>query len=181
MIRRRELITILGAGATAAQLDAFQHGVHEIRTAPKEYKLQFFSEAENRLLDEVAEMIIPADERSPGARAAKVSLYVDLVAANSPAATQRDWKSQLAAFDQAGNAPFLQLAAGERTALLDRLALSEKLPSSPAEHFFAKMKRTTLLGYYTSEIGVRQELQRKSPEVLDRFPGACQHPPGTHA
>jgi gluconate 2-dehydrogenase subunit 3-like protein len=181
MIRRRDLITILGAGATAAQLDAFQHGVHEIRTAQKEYKLQFFSEAENRLLDEVAEMILPADERSPGARAAKVSLYVDLVAANSPAETQAEWKTQLAAFDQAGGKAFLQLAPGERAALLDRLARSEKQPAAPAEQFFVKMKRATLLGYYTSEIGVRQELLRKSPEVLDRFPGACQHPPGTHA
>ncbi|MBK5293571.1 MAG: gluconate 2-dehydrogenase subunit 3 family protein [Acidobacteriia bacterium] len=181
MINRRDLITILGAGATAAQIDAFQHGVHAIQSAPKEYKLRFFSEAENRLLEEVAEMILPADERSPGARAAKVSFYVDLVAASSPVETQQEWRSRLASFDQAGGAPFLQLAVEDRAALLDRLAGSEGNPSSPPELFFARMKRATLLGYYTSEIGVRQELQRKSPEVLDHFTGACQHEPGTHS
>ena len=171
MINRRDLITILGAGATASQLEAFQHGAHAIKTAPKAYKLQFFTEAENRLLDEVAEMILPADERSPGARAAKVSLYIDLVVASSPSEAQREWRTGLAAFEQAG---------GDRAALLDRLAGAERNPSTPAELFFVKMKRATLFGYYTSEIGVRQELLRKSPEVLDRFTGACQHEPGTH-
>ena len=179
MINRRDLITILGAGA-AAQLDAFQHGAHQIQSAPKEYKLQFFSEAENRLIDEVADMIIPTDERSPGARAAKVSLYIDLVIANSSPAKQREWKSQMAAFDRAEGTSFLQLSADQRTALLNRLAKSERNPSNDAERFFVSMKRMTMFGYYTSEIGTRQELQRKSPEVLDRFPGACQHPPGTH-
>jgi hypothetical protein len=179
-MRRRDLISLLGAGATAAQLDAFQHAAHEIRTKPEKYKLQFFSEAENRTLDELAEMILPADERSPGARAAKVSLYLDLVAANSPRVVQAEWKSGLAAFDQAGGKPFLDLAAADRVALLDRLS-SASNPSGAAELFFGRIKRLALFGYYTSEIGVRQELQRKSPEVLDRFPGACPHPPGMHA
>ena len=181
MINRRELISILGAGATAAQLDAFQHGAHQIQTTPKEYKLQFFSEAENQLIDEVAEMIIPADDRSPGARGAKVSLYIDLVAANSGPAKQREWKSQLSAFDKAGEAPFLQLSGAKRKALLDRLAGAERRPASDAERFFVSMKRMTLFGYYTSEVGVRQELQRRSPEVLSDFPGACRHPAGTHS
>ena len=174
MINRRDLIAILGAGVTAAELEAFQHAAHRVQSAPQDYKLQFFSEAENLLLDEVAEMILPADNRSPGARAAKVSLYIDLVVANSAPAKQAEWRSQLAAFDRAGSALFLKLSAKDRAALLDRLAEAERNPSNDAERFFVAMKRMTLAGYYTSEIGFRQEFQRKSPEVLVEFPGACR-------
>ena len=157
MINRRDLIAILAAAA-----------------APADYKLRFFSEDENRLIDELAEMIIPADERSPGARAAKVSLYIDLVVSSSEPRKQADWKTQLAAFDRAGSAPFLKLSANDRAALLHRLAKAESDPSSGAERFFAAMKRMTLAGYYTSEIGYRREFERKSPEMLAEFPGTCR-------
>ena len=172
MIRRRDLFTILGASATAEQLDAFQHGAHQIQTTPKDYKLQFFPEAENRLVADLAEMILPADDHSPGARAARVNLYIDLVLATSPRGTQSEWK--------AGLAEVMLVPAAERPALLDRLAKAEANPSTPSERFFVNLKRMTLAGYYTSEIGYRQELGRKSPEVLAEFPGACKHPSGTH-
>ena len=45
--------------------------------AAGDYKLQFFTPAENDLLDQVMEMIIPADGQSGGAHAAKVSLFAD--------------------------------------------------------------------------------------------------------
>ena len=37
----------------------------------------FFTRQELALVDELTEMIIPADEHSPGARAAKVAAYID--------------------------------------------------------------------------------------------------------
>src|SRR4029079_7394245 len=37
----------------------------------------FFTPAELKLVDELSEMIIPADDHSPGARAAKVAAYID--------------------------------------------------------------------------------------------------------
>ena len=43
--------------------------------------------------DHVAEVIILADEHSPGARAAGVSKFIDLVAAHSPAGKQAAWKA----------------------------------------------------------------------------------------
>jgi hypothetical protein len=39
-----------------------------------------------------------------------------------------------------------------------KLAAKGDSPSTPGEHFFADMRRITLEGYYTSEIGLRQEL-----------------------
>lgn len=178
-LNRRDLLALLGAGATAAQLEAFQHQHRQLRSDPHNYRLQFFTEEQNRLLDEFSEMILPADERSPGARGAKVSLYIDLVVANSPASVQDQWRDQLAAFNEAGGRPFLELDPRERAALLDRLSRNEGRPETPAENCFAAVKRLTLAGYYTSEVGVRQELRSKSPEVLSRFEG-CTHPAGAH-
>lgn len=178
-LKRRDLLALLGAGATAAQLEAFQHQHRQLRANPDGYRLQFFSAGENLLLDELSEMILPADERSPGARGAKVSLYIDLVVANSPTAVQEEWRTQLAALNVAGGKPFLDLLPPERAALIDRLSPNEREPGTPAEKCFAAVKRLTLAGYYTSEIGVRQELGSKSPEALSRFEG-CTHPAGTH-
>ncbi len=47
------------------------------------YKLQFFNEEESRLLEELMEMIIPADDHSPGAREAGTNLFADLMVATS--------------------------------------------------------------------------------------------------
>ncbi len=178
---RRTVLALLGAGAASADLQAFQHHAAQIRTAPQQYRLQFFSEDENRLIDHVAEVILPADKRSPGAHAARVSLYIDLVVANSPREKQQEWRRSLEAFQSAGGRPFLQLTPRQQIALLDRLAAHEKQPREPAERFFTLMKAATLFGYYTSEIGVREELQDKGPEVLGEFPGACKHGPGAHS
>jgi hypothetical protein len=178
-LNRRDLLALLGAGATAAQLEAFQHQHRQLQSHPDSYRLQFFTEEQNRLLDELSEMILPADERSPGARGARVSFYIDLVIANSPASVQEQWQTQLAAFNLAGGKPFLELAPRERAALLDRLSRNESRPETPAEKCFVAVKRLTLAGYYTSEVGVRQELRSRSPEVLSRFEG-CTHQAGTH-
>jgi hypothetical protein len=114
-------------------------------------------------------MIIPADDHSPGAHAAGVSKYIDLVVANNPADVQANWKSRLAAM---GN--FLNLSSGEQKSILDKLSVAEPHPVTPAEHFFAATKKATLFGYYTSQVGLIQELECKGNAVLSSFPG-CTH------
>src|SRR5262249_24521579 len=160
-IDRRTTLGLLGAGVLHANLAAAQRHAHALKTDAKAYKLQFFTAQENDLLDRVAEMILPADQHSPGAHEAKVSLYIDLVVASSPEATQQQWKDRLSAF------------AGEcgQAAILNRLAAAEKNPRSPAEHFFAGMKRATLAGYYTSQVGLLKELRYQGNAVQSGFPG----------
>ena len=41
------------------------------------------------MLDQLTEMIIPADDHSPGAREAKVGLFIDLIVAHSGEDVQR--------------------------------------------------------------------------------------------
>jgi hypothetical protein len=135
-------------------------------------------------VDRVAELIIPADERSPGAHAAHVSYYIDLVAAHSSEAAKADWKSRLAAFEEMARAghgkPFVELDAKDQAALLDKVSANEKSPGSPAEHFFVDVKKATLFGYYTSEIGLLRELGYQGNQALASFPG-CTHPAGMHS
>src|SRR5262249_19736453 len=166
-IDRRTTLGLLGAGVLHANLAAAQRHAHALKTDAKAYKLQFFTAQENDLLDRVAEMILPADQHSPGAHEAKVSLYIDLVVASSPEATQQQWKDRLSAF--AGE--FGQAAAPDQAAILNRLAAAEKNPRSPAEHFFADMKRATLAGYYTSQVGLLKELGYQGNAVQSGFPG----------
>jgi hypothetical protein len=166
-IDRRTTLALLGAGVLRARLATAQHQAHALKADAKAYKLQFFTTQENDLLDRVAEMILPADEHSPGAHQAKVSLYIDLVVANSPDSKKREWKERLTAFAR----EFGNLAGPDQAAMLNRLAKAEKKPDSPPEHFFADLKAATLFAYYTSQIGLVKELGYMGNAVMPGFPG----------
>src|SRR3989475_11895493 len=59
---------------------------------------KFFTAAELALLDELAELIIPADAHSPGARAAGVAAYIDFRLSDSAEPEQQTkWRSGVAA------------------------------------------------------------------------------------
>ena len=140
---------------------------HDLKAHPKAYKLQFFTAQENDLLDRVSEMILPADVHSPGAHEAKVSLFIDLVVSNSPESTKRQWKERLGAFAR----EFGKLAETDQAAMLNRLAMAEQNPNSPAEYFFADVKSATLFGYYTSQVGLVKELGYMGNAVMPGFRG----------
>ena len=72
-------------------------GGHGVDTSPP-YKLQFFTPAENELVDQLTEIIIPADAHSPGAHAAQVSLFADLMIATSNDAVKEQWREGLRLF-----------------------------------------------------------------------------------
>ena len=162
-IDRRTSLVLLAAGVLPERLALAQHQLHTAQTQAQPYHPNFFSAEQHRLLDELAESILPADEHSPGARAAHVADFIDLVAANSSAEAQQRWRSQADSFAATG---FAAAGAEERAAILKRSARQE-------DPFFLAMREITLRAYYTSEIGLRQELGYRGPEALPAFPG-CQ-------
>jgi hypothetical protein len=168
-VNRRTALSLLGWGVVSSRLEAAHQHLAALQASPQTYRLQFFTPQQYALVDRVAEMILPADDHSPGAHEAKVGYYVDLLVANSSAAVKADWKARLAAFEK----------LGDPAAALQAVAAQESNPGTPAEHFFVDMKKATLFGYYTSKIGLLQELGYKGNEALASFPG-CTHPPGTH-
>ncbi|HET8548494.1 MAG TPA: gluconate 2-dehydrogenase subunit 3 family protein [Bryobacteraceae bacterium] len=176
---RRELTGLIAAGVLRSRLSAAQHGLHQLRKAPQEYTIQVFTPEEHRLIDVVSELIIPAAEASPGASAARVADYIDLVVANSSQASRSNWKRRLAAWDdlarQRFGRAFPELEPNSQAAMINELANSQ----SDAGRLFADMKRMTLAGYYTSEIGLRQELGFRGGVPVAGFPG-CRHDPASH-
>jgi gluconate 2-dehydrogenase subunit 3-like protein len=130
-MNRRDLFKIsAGAAAVAARGQAAH---------------KFFTPEEFAVVDELTEMIIPADEKSGGAHAAKVAEYIDFRLSEAFEQRARDqWR--------AGIAPFLKTP--------DRLALLTKLSDSNDE-FFAVLKHETIGAYYTSKIGIHDDLDYK--------------------
>ena len=84
-------LPVLGNNAEAQDGAAHDHAHHAAQaTAPaKPQQLKFFTEDENKTVVEMSERIIPADDHSPGAKAAGVSGYIDLIVSESPDATKQ--------------------------------------------------------------------------------------------
>ena len=101
MIDRRTALGLLAVGVSSQCVGRAQQHLHKLTKSPENYRLQFFSESENAVMDRVAEMILPADSHSGGAHDARVSYFIDLIIANSPTAAQTEWRERLAAFQSA--------------------------------------------------------------------------------
>jgi hypothetical protein len=128
-------------------------------------------------LETLAEAIIPADDRSPGAKQARVADYIDLLLSESEPEWTLRWMGGLAALDAEAskrfNAPFARLNATQLDAILRDISRNERDPKTPLEEFFVISKDATLRGYYTSEIGIHQELKYQGNKFLREFVG-CQ-------
>ncbi len=165
MATRRELIQLTAGAVIAAAGEA---------SAQKGG--QFFTPEEFRMVDELCEIIIPADEHSPGARAAKVAAYIDARLAESLEPEPKElWRDGLKRVDalareMQGHA-FLEGAPAERIAVVTRMAEHEGDPKTPAELFFREIKARTAHAYYTSEIGIHQEMEYKGNTILQEFVG----------
>jgi hypothetical protein len=67
--------------------------------------------------------------------------------------------------------PFLEASGEQRIAVVGRLAQNEEEPKSPEELFFRELKRATVNAYYTSKIGIHQEMEYKGNVLLNQFVG----------
>ncbi len=179
-MKRRTALQLIAIGA-AAPLEA-QHAAHAPATAESAGELHFFSAAQNAMVDRLAEMILPADDHSPGAHEAQVSLFIDEVLSDLDAAEQKVWTDGLAAVDADANKrftkPFLECSAEEQDQVLAGMAAYEEIPDSALGRFFVKLKTQTISGYYTSPIGLLQELEYKGIVPIAEFP-PCTHPEHT--
>jgi hypothetical protein len=168
-MKRRKVLSIIALGALASRVDSLGA---ETRCAvdsnsawvPAEYKLQFFTEAENQVLDQMMEMIIPADNHSAGASAAQTSLFADLMVATSDNPFKAQWRNGVRLMQQEAEKSSLAEA-------LARAAAREEHPSTELEHFFVMLKKMTIDGYYTSEIGIHQDLEYEGNTYVAVFPG----------
>ena len=135
------------------------------------------SDAQFATLEALVEAIIPADERSPGAKEARVADYIDLLLSEVDPAVVLTWMGGLSALDQEavrrfGN-PFVRLDATQVDAILAAISANELVPDAhtPLEAFFVTTKHATIQGYYSSEVGIHRELRYKGNQFLTAFVG----------
>lgn len=135
---------------------------------------------QNEAVIALTELIIPETD-TPGAKAALVNRFVDHVLATAAPPERAEFLRGLGWLDERCRARFGKDVAGaspaELTALLTPLA-EEGTPApedAPGVAFFRAIKSMTISGYYTTEIGLRQELGEDGRMVLAAFEG-CTHP-----
>lgn len=62
-------------------------------------------------------------------------------------------------------------SSDQRVAVLTQVARNEMKPEKPEEHFFVELKSRVAWAYYTSEIGIKQELEYKGNTFQATFAG----------
>lgn len=190
-VSRRAALKILAGTAGAAVpfpiLDnvralAAEHLAHPLRPSPAAapaYTPKFFDAGQMESLAALAETIIPTDEHSPGARAARVHEFIDEIVAIADDAQKVLWRDGLGAVEKLAQAEcgkkFAQCAATQQVALLEKISGNEEHPSRLEEKFFVAIKNATIDGYYNSAIGIHQDLQYQGNTAVAEFEG-CTHP-----
>jgi hypothetical protein len=179
-VTRRSALKALGAGAGALVFlpmlspeGTLAYAARQRGTASPELKV--LSAGQYATLEALVDAIIPADDRSPGAKAAKVTDYIDLLLQESDATLRTTWLDGLAAVDAAAQSqfkrPFAKLSAADVDTLLAAMSANERDPQTPLERFFVVTKTATIQGYYTSEIGIHQELRYLGNQPALEFVG----------
>jgi hypothetical protein len=140
-VSRRTALRALGASAGAAVAlpwlsDEGLLAFAEVQRKAAAPALKVLTQAQYATVESLVEAIIPADERSPGAKEARVADYVDLLLSESDEKLRQQWADGLALLDADAtarfSAPFVKLDGAKVEALLTDLARNEKLPNAPA-------------------------------------------------
>jgi gluconate 2-dehydrogenase gamma chain len=184
-IERREVLRILSIAAVAARFTGFVRWTFacehvsadstQIRSAT--YAPQFFSASEYRAVERLTEMIVPSDGGA-GAREAGVSEFVDFMVWSDPT-LQYKFRFGLGWLDAHSerlySKPFIELEPGQQNLILRRLAYKKEFCDGEEDGrvFFALMREYTLMGFYTSRVGL-EELDYPGLRFYSESP-SCPH------
>jgi Gluconate 2-dehydrogenase subunit 3 len=189
-MERRDVLKLLASAAVLPALSpdavAFMQSVHsQIAAAPA---LKTLSPHQDATVTTIAELIIPQTD-TPGAKATKVNAFIDLILTEwyDEVTTKRflDGLSDVDARSQKlFGKSFVACKKSQQKELLKVLdteavlARREEAASSTAlapMNFFGMIKKLTLVGYYTSEAGFKDELHRT---IIPASHAGCAPIPG---
>lgn len=126
----------------------------------------------------LSELIIPQTD-TPGAKGALVDRFIDSVLQEAQPEDRARFLSGLSWLDARSQALFAKdfaaAAPAQQTELLTKLAAEGSREEPAGVEFFTAIKSMTITGYYTSAIGLHQELGDDGRLVLAQFDG-CTHP-----
>ena len=164
---RREALRLFGAAAALPAVgDLAEFGRRLHRGLAATPALRTLDPHQDATVTAVADLLIPATD-TPGAKAARVNEFIDVLLADWMTDEARGrFLAGLADLDVRSRAAFgkdfVDGAAADQVRLLtlledDALRVKDQ-PGSHPEPFFHTIKRLTMYGYYTSELGAKQEL-----------------------
>jgi len=141
---------------------------------------RFFTPVQHALVEELSEAIVPADSHSGGAKAAKVADYIDQFLRESFDDNQKAlWREGLRLIDlmsrHYNGKSFVAASPEDRIAVLTVLSDHDQMTDLPEVRFFIELKRLTVRAYYTSKIGIHDELEYKGNRILQEYVG-CDDP-----
>ncbi len=170
-LTRRDMIKLSAGAAIAVGVVGWDASAFAQTNSPL-----FFTKEEFALVDELTELIIPADDHSPGARAAQVAAYIDFRLSESFEEQPKTlWRESLKLIEQISQEmhgkSFLESSPEQRIALLTRISQSEMKPVKSEELFFKELRSRTARAYYTSKIGIHDEMEYKGNTYLKEFVG----------
>jgi len=157
---RREVLIQIAAGTAAARSLAPLS-----LSAQEAYEPQNLAAPHFRMLTTLVDMIIPPSE-TPGAAGAGVDRLIDEMLARS----EERRKALVAGLELLEKAGFSSLDETARVKLLTEYSEA----TGARGEFFRALKDMTVEAYYSTEIGLVQELGYQGNSYLREFPG-CQH------
>jgi Gluconate 2-dehydrogenase subunit 3 len=179
-MHRRELFRLLGAGAALPVFDSNLLSAFQDAHPKSNYTLRTLNPHQNATLVTMTDLIIPETD-TPGAKAVRVNEFIDLILTDWAHDDERkNFLAGLDDVDKQSNAVFgknfVDTTPVQQDALLrdldQRYAMDREdraaHPFVRRPHnaqltgdFFGVVKRMTLYGYYTSEVGFTQELRKQ--------------------
>lgn len=179
-LERRSAIQILGAGLAGSRAGIGQHAHEKASTGAGTYTPRALTAAEYRVVDQLADVILPADDTSAGAHDAGVARYIDTVLLYGDKATLAAWRSGVEAADaaarQAHGGSFAELTREQQIGVVRMMAANETKPTTELEKFFEAVKRLAIEAFYLSSTG-KQSLGYKGDTAIVSFPGCTDHEP----
>ncbi len=164
-LSRRDLLQSIALSVTLGGLSpaAAQH-VHSLaaeeKTSTGVYKAKALNPHEYHTLEKLADLIVPADDKSPGAVASGACEFIDLLASQNPRLLEI-YTGGIAWLDQAMmrrySTDFVSAKPNQQIALLDLIAYrkNESSELGPGILFFDWARRMVVDAYYTSPAGIK--------------------------
>lgn len=148
-MNRRDLIRITASVA----------GVLPALSQTAAWKPKLFDSHQNETVVVLTELIIPATD-TPGAKAAQVNRYFDLLLADGPVPDRERFLEGLAFLDgyaiRQHKAPFVKCTPAQQTAILEAFDRGGDPSLETGHRFFRTAKQLTSRIYYATEIGFRE-------------------------
>jgi glucoside 3-dehydrogenase (cytochrome c) hitch-hiker subunit len=148
--------------AFAAGQEIHKHLPVKGNTEGTSQNLQLFNAHQNDTVIILSELIVPQTQ-TPGAKAARVNEFIDVLLASRPKSEQDKFLEGLNWLDRRsqqlfGNI-FIESLPEQQKDLLTRLSIANSAEDIAGQCFFGLIKILTVFGYYTSKEGIEQELK----------------------